>query len=120
MTAPLRVALFGSGWIMDFHARGVLEHPAAEIAGAANWRPESLAAFAERHGIARTTTDWRELAADPEIDAVVVGTPNSLHAEQAIACLEAGKHVLVEKPMATTLARGRGDERGRRRLRTRC
>ena len=48
--------------------------------------------------------DWRGLAADPGIDAVVVGTPNSLHAEQAIACLEAGKHVLVEKPMATTLA----------------
>ena len=75
VTVPMRVALFGSGWIMDFHARGVQEHSGAEIAGAANWRPESLAAFAERHGIARTTTDWRELAADPDVDAVVIGTP---------------------------------------------
>jgi predicted dehydrogenase len=100
----VRIALFGSGWIMDFHARGVLEHPRGELVAAANWRPESLAALAERHGIPRTTEDWRELAGDPSIDAVVIGTPNALHAPQAIACLEAGKHVLVEKPMARTLA----------------
>ena len=100
----MRIALFGSGWIMDYHARGVLEHPQGELVAAANWRPESLAALAERHGIPRTTTDWRELAADPAIDAVVIATPNALHAPQAIACLEAGKHVLVEKPMARTLA----------------
>jgi len=98
------VALFGSGWIMAMHARGLAEHPRAEVVAAANWRPESLEAFAAEHGIPRTTTDWRELAADPSIDAVVIGTPNALHAPQAIACLEAGKHVLVEKPMATTLA----------------
>jgi predicted dehydrogenase len=100
----VRIALFGSGWIMDYHARGVLEHARGELVAAANWRPESLAALAERHGIPRTTGDWRELAADPSIDAVVIGTPNALHAPQAIACLEAGKHVLVEKPMARTLA----------------
>jgi predicted dehydrogenase len=100
----VRIALFGSGWIMDFHARGVLEHPGAELVAAANWREESLRSLAERHGIPRTTTDWRELVADPEVDAVIIGTPNALHAPQAIACLEAGKHVLVEKPMARTLA----------------
>jgi predicted dehydrogenase len=102
--ARVRVALFGSGWIMDFHARGVLDHPHGELVAAANWREPSLAAFAERHGIPRTTTDWEQLAADPSIDAVVIGTPNALHAPQAIACLRAGKHVLVEKPMARTLA----------------
>jgi predicted dehydrogenase len=98
----MRIALFGSGWIMDFHARGVREHPRGELVAAANWRPESLAALAERHDIPRVTTDWRELAADDRIDAVVIGTPNALHAPQAIACLEAGKHVMVEKPMART------------------
>jgi predicted dehydrogenase len=100
----LRVALVGTGWIMDFHARAVLEHPTAELVAAANWREPSLRRLAERHGIGRITCDWRELAADPEVDAVVVGTPNALHAAQAIAFLEAGKHVLVEKPMARTLA----------------
>ena len=103
----MRIGLFGSGWIMDFHARGVLAHPRGELVAAANWREPSLAAFAERHGISRTTTDWRELAADPGIEAVIIGTPNALHAPQTIACLEAGKHVLVEKPMARTLDEAR-------------
>jgi predicted dehydrogenase len=102
--AGLRVVLLGTGWIMDFHARAVLEHPGAELAAAANWREPSLRRLAERYGIARTTTDWRALATDPEVDAAVVGTPNALHAPQAIAFLEAGKHVLVEKPMARTRA----------------
>ena len=100
----MRIALFGSGWIMDFHARGVLEHPRGELVAAANWRRPSLEALAARHGIPRITTEWEQLAADPGIDAVVVATPNALHAPQTIACLEAGKHVLVEKPMARTLA----------------
>ena len=100
----MRIALFGSGWIMDFHARGVLDHPGGELVAAANWREASLRSLAERHGIPRITTDWRELVADPGVDAVIIGTPNALHAPQAIACLEAGKHVLVEKPMARTLA----------------
>ena len=89
---------------MDFHARAVLEHPGAELVAAANWREPSLHRLAGRFGIPRVTTDWRSLAADPGVDAVVIGTPNALHATQAIAFLEAGKHVLVEKPMATSVA----------------
>jgi predicted dehydrogenase len=100
----LRVGLLGSGWVAERHARGLLDHPGAELVAASSWREPSLAALAGRFGIPRTTTDWRELAADPELDAVVIGTPNALHAEQAVAFLEAGKHVLVEKPMARTVA----------------
>ena len=99
----MRVALFGCGWIQDFHARGVLAH-GDELVAVANHREETAAAFAERHRIARVTTDWEALAADPGVDAVVVSTPNALHALQSIALLRNGKHVLVEKPMATSVA----------------
>ncbi|MGZ4114088.1 MAG: Gfo/Idh/MocA family protein [Actinomycetota bacterium] len=98
----MRVALFGCGWIQDFHARAVqaLGH---EVVAVANHREESARAFAEQHAIPRVTTDWEALAADGDIDAAVVSTPNYLHAPQAISLLEHGTHVLVEKPMATTV-----------------
>ncbi|MEO8292625.1 MAG: Gfo/Idh/MocA family oxidoreductase [Actinomycetota bacterium] len=99
-----KVALLGCGWIQDFHARGVLAHPQGELVAVANHREGSARAFAERHGIPRVTTDWESLASDPEVDAVIVATPNALHEPQAVALLEAGTHVLVEKPMATTVA----------------
>ncbi|WP_026923860.1 Gfo/Idh/MocA family protein [Glycomyces arizonensis] len=65
---------------------------------------ESLAAFARTWGWRRPTTDWRLAATDAAVDLVDIATPNHLHAEQAIAALEAGKHVACEKPLAGTLA----------------
>jgi predicted dehydrogenase len=100
----IRVALFACGWIQDFHARAVLAHPAGELVAVANHRQQTARVFAERHGIGRATTDWQGLAADPSVDAAIVSTPNGLHAPQSIALLRAGKDVLVEKPMATTVA----------------
>lgn len=99
----MRVALFGCGWIQDFHARGVVAH-GDELVAVANHREESARVFAERYGIARVTTDWEALAAHPDVDAAIVATPNALHAPQSIALLEAGTHVMVEKPMATSVA----------------
>jgi predicted dehydrogenase len=100
----VRIALLGSGWVQKFHAQAVLEHPRGELVAAANWRPESVGRLAERFDIPVVTTRWQDLVADPGIEAVVIATPNALHAPQAIACLEAGKHVLVEKPMAASVA----------------
>jgi predicted dehydrogenase len=99
-----RVALLGSGWIQDFHARAVLAHPGGELVAVANWREESAAALGKRHRIPRVTTDWESLVGDPDVDAAVVATPNALHAPQAIAFLRAGQHVMVEKPMSTSVA----------------
>jgi len=62
------------------------------------------AEFAERHGARRWHADWRGVLADPEVDAVYLATPVHLHAEQAVAAAEAGKHVLCEKPMALETA----------------
>ncbi len=100
----VRVALVGSGWVQDFHARGVLAHPKGELVAVANWREESATVLASRYGIGHVTTDWRALAEAPDVDAAIVATPNALHAPQAIALLRAGKHVMVEKPMSTTVA----------------
>ena len=63
----------------------------------------SLDEFASRWGWQGTTTDWRTIAADAEVDLVDIGTPNDVHEEPAIAMLEAGKHVACEKPLSATL-----------------
>jgi predicted dehydrogenase len=109
-TAPLRVALIGSKFMGKAHgnAWNQVGHffgdgRPVELAAACAREPEALAAFAARWGFARTTTDWRTLAEDPEIDLVDVSTPNHVHAEPAIAMLAAGKHVACEKPLAGTL-----------------
>ena len=58
---------------------------------------------AARFGFERSTSDWRSIINDPEIDVIDIATPNNLHAEIAIAALEAGKHVICEKPLARTV-----------------
>jgi predicted dehydrogenase len=63
---------------------------------------------AQRYGIPRRSADHRELAADPEIDAVAVSAPFALQGEIARDCLLAGKHVFMEKPMAVSLAQADG------------
>jgi predicted dehydrogenase len=67
-------------------------------------RADLAASFAQEIGAARSYASWRDLVADPGIDAVYVATPVRLHAEQTIAAAGAGKHVLCEKPMAIGLA----------------
>lgn len=77
-------------------------HAAVKLAAAADPRPEARARFEADFG-ARCHESVDALVADPSIDAVYVATPHEHHAEHAIAALRAGKHVLVEKPMAVTL-----------------
>ena len=64
--------------------------------------------FAERHGVARWSTDAQAVLDDPEVTAVYVATPTAWHAGYAVAAARAGKHVLVEKPMAMSAAEARG------------
>ena len=62
---------------------------------------EKAKGFAAEHGIPKAYGSYEELAADPEVEAVYIATPNSLHYENALLCLNAGKHVLCEKPFTT-------------------
>ena len=65
---------------------------------------KALERWAGEFGFARWTTNWHEVVEDPHVDVVDITTPNSLHAEMAIAAAEAGKHIYCEKPLATTSA----------------
>jgi predicted dehydrogenase len=76
------------------------ELPSCELIAVNRAQSELAAAFAKQFGAKRWYLDWKKLLLDEEVDAVYVATPVHLHAEQAIAAAEAGKHVLCEKPMA--------------------
>jgi len=80
--------------------------PAAELAAVASRDPDRAARFADRFGC-RTAPDYDTVLADPGIDAVYIPLPTALHARWAIRALDAGKHVLVEKPLAVDAAEAR-------------
>lgn len=103
----IRLALLGAGTIAYSHAEAARSIANCELAAVVNHRPESMARFAAAHGIQRQYTTLDALIADGDIDAVIVGTPNALHAGQAIAALNAGIHVLLEKPMALNATEAR-------------
>ncbi len=101
----VRIAVLGTGIIVtDFHMLTLQNNHRAEVVAAANLHPESLERLSRRFNIPRTYTDFGGLAQDPDVDAVVIGLPNYLHAPVTIQMLEAGKHVLCEKPMALSVA----------------
>jgi len=97
------LAVLGYGFIADLHVRAA-RALGLEVVGVAGHRGDRARAFAVGHGIGWAGDDWTALVARPEVDLVVIGTPNALHHPQALAALGAGKHVLVEKPMAFDLA----------------
>ncbi|HEX4135125.1 MAG TPA: Gfo/Idh/MocA family oxidoreductase [Bryobacteraceae bacterium] len=103
----IRAAVFGTGFMGRVHTEGIRRLGNVEVAGIAARTAEQARALADELSIDRATSDYRELLADPSIDAVHICTPNSLHFPMAKAALEAGKHVLCEKPLATSVAEAR-------------
>jgi predicted dehydrogenase len=110
MAAPLRIGLLGQKFMGRAHSNAwgqaprFFELPRAPVLQAACGRDaRELARFARHFGWRTHTTRWRDLVQDPEVDLVDVATPNHLHEEQALAALEAGKHVACEKPLSSTL-----------------
>lgn len=121
----LHIGIIGAGAIARYAFLPGFSEPDSELAarampdwfhnGCANARVVMLAsrtrekaeALAHAFGVPRVVDDWRELIASPDIDAVCVTTPNDLHHEMTVAACRAGKHVLVEKPLALNMAQAR-------------
>jgi predicted dehydrogenase len=108
VSKTFKVGFIGAGGIAHAHAINLKKVDGVELVCAADVSAGGLAKFKEQQGVARTYADYKEmLAKETDLDAISVCTPNGLHAENTIASLEAGKHVIVEKPMAMNSVQGK-------------
>src|SRR5262245_15508824 len=104
MTEPVKVVLVGEGAIAARHAAALSRIDGADLVGLVGGDAGATGAFATEHGIARHGLDLGAELGRSDVDAVILASPTPLHASQARAAMEAGKHVLVEIPMADNLA----------------
>ena len=98
----IRMAIIGAGTWGANHARIYNAHPLCEVSAICDRDKERARSVAEKEGIPRVYGDYEDMLAHEEIDAVAIVTPDFAHADAAVACAEAGKHILIEKPLATT------------------
>jgi predicted dehydrogenase len=99
------VGVYGIGWAAGAHITAMLQNPQLEIVALGSRNRQSAQNKKEEHalGSCRVVKSFGEMLGMPEVDIVDICTPNALHAEQAIAAAEAGKHLIIEKPMAMNL-----------------
>ncbi len=100
----MKIALAGAGAFGEKHLDGLKLIDGVEVVSLIGRTLEPTQAVADKYGIKHVTTDLAESLALVEVDAVILCTPTQIHAEQAIACMDAGKHVQVEIPLADSLA----------------
>lgn len=100
----LRIGVIGLGWFGEIHCDAIAGIPNLELAALCTRTESRLAEMATKFGVAKTYTDYADMLADPDIDAVSIVTMWDQHTDPTIAALKAGKHVFLEKPMASTVA----------------
>lgn len=107
---PVRFAIVGGGVMSENHVKALAASPDTELVAIADYprdrqgREGRGAELARKHQIGRYAGDYRRMLEDPAVEAVLVVLPNALHAEVALAAVEAGKHVVIEKPLCLSLA----------------
>jgi len=99
----VRIGVIGTGSISEMHLKSYKGNPHADLVAICDVNEERARQVADKYGATKVYTDYRQLVADAEIDAVSVCTWNNTHAPISIAALQAGKHVLVEKPLCHTM-----------------
>lgn len=97
-----KIGLIGCGRIAPNHAKNIVELENAELTAVCDMIPQKAESFSKTYG-GTVYTDYRILLEQPELDIVAIATPSGLHAEIGAAAAAAGKHVIVEKPMALSL-----------------
>ena len=97
----VRFGIVGTGRISDWVLKGAVLEPRFEAVAVCSRTMENASSFAARHSIPKIYTDLDKMASDPAIDAIYIGTPNHTHHDLAIKCMNHGKHVLCEKPLAS-------------------
>ncbi len=102
----INVAIIGAGIHGIVHVRAYLQYPRANLVKVCDTNAKRAEGLRKDFGVT-VCSDWKELAEDKTIQAVSVVTPDFLHREMVVALLQAGKHVLVEKPLATTTKEAR-------------
>src|ERR1700722_333367 len=100
----LKAAIFGIGFMGRVHTEALRRLGNVEVTGVCVKTAEAARKFADGLNIESATGTHQDLMADPELDAVHICTPNELHFPMAQAAMQAGKHVLCEKPLASTIA----------------
>jgi 2-hydroxy-4-carboxymuconate semialdehyde hemiacetal dehydrogenase len=103
----IKVALAGAGAFGIKHLDGIRQIPDVEVVSLVGREFDKTKEVADKYGIPHVTTELADSLAIREVDAVILCTPTQMHAAQSIACLEAGKHVLVEIPLCDVLKDGR-------------
>jgi predicted dehydrogenase len=102
----LRIGMIGSGGIAGAHAGYLVKFNDAELVAACDVDPARLRKFGETYKVPKLFDTWKAMLAGVEMDAVSVCTPNGLHCAPTVDALNAGCHVLVEKPLAMKRAGG--------------
>ena len=118
MSRRIHWGILATGKIADAFATALRQLDDAELVAVGSRGAASAEEFGERHGIPHRHPSYEALAADPQVDVVYVATPHSLHRDNTLLCLEAGKAVLCEKPLGVNAAQVREmiDAARRRRL----
>jgi len=96
----MRIALIGAGAFGEKHLDGLVKIPGVEITSVVSRRAEHAAQVAAKYGARHSSTELADVLERDDVDAVILCTPTQMHAQQAIACMKAGKHVQVEIPLA--------------------
>jgi predicted dehydrogenase len=103
----LRWGVLGPGGIAGDFVDALRRHTGQRVVAVGSRTAERASAFAARHDVPRVHVGYEALVADPEVDVVYIATPHSEHARNALLAIAAGKHVLIEKPVAVTAALAR-------------